>query len=65
MKKRESVKLKESMKNTKQEPREHNQRRYVLSELICSTCNRKFRAKSSINSHQRTYNHTGTQRVQD
>ena len=60
---RESVKLKESVKKGKQEPKIHHQTRQ--SEFTCSICNRQFRAKIGLHSHQRTHNHTGTLNIQN
>ena len=52
LKQRESVKLKGSVNIGKQEPRDQQ------SEFTCSICNRQFRAKFGLNSHQRTHKHT-------
>ena len=54
LKKRESVKLKGSVKKGKQEPKNHQSQ----SEFTCSICNRQFRAKIDLYSHQRTHKHT-------
>ena len=35
------------------------------SEFICSICNRQFRAKIGLYSHQRTHKHTYTPNIQD
>ena len=56
LKQRESLKLKESVKKGKQEPRDHHQTRQ--SEFTCSICNRQFRAKIGLYSNQRTHKHT-------
>ena len=50
----ESVKLKESVKNGKQEPRIHHQTRHIPNQ--CSICSRQFKAKIGLHSHQRTHN---------
>ena len=55
-KKRESVKLKGSVKKGKQEPKNHHQSQQ--SEFTCSICNRQFRAKIGLYSHQRTHQQT-------
>ena len=57
LKQRESVKLKGSVKKGKQEPRDHDQTS-AQSEFTCSICNRQFRAKIGLYSHQRTHKHT-------
>ena len=51
MKKRKSVKLKESASSSLS----------LQPEVTCSVCNRHFRAKIGFNSNQRTHNHTLTQ----
>ena len=56
--KRESVKLKESTKNVKQEPRNHHQRVVTVQAHLLCICNRMFKAKIGLFSHQRTHNHT-------
>ena len=55
----DSVKLKESVKKGKQEPRIHHQTRYSPnSHALCSICNRQFRAQPSvINEHTITHEH--------
>ena len=35
------------------------------SEFTCSICNRQFRAKIGLHSHQRTHKHTQTPNIQD
>ena len=51
---RESVKLKESVKDGKQEPRIHHQTLYSPNSHALF-CNRQFRAKIGLHSHQRTH----------
>ena len=58
LKQRESVKLKGSVKKGKQEPRDHHQAQQSPNSLACSICNRQFRAKFGLYSHQRTHKHT-------
>ena len=53
LKQRKSVRLKGSVKKGKKKPRDHHQ---TQSEFTCSTCNRQFRAKIGLYSHQRTHN---------
>ena len=57
LKQRESVKLKESVKKGRQEPRDHNQTRHSPNSLALFqlVCNRQFRAKIGLFSHQRTH----------
>ena len=57
MKKRLSVKLKESPENAKPIPMGHQ---LIPMILTSSTCNRKFRARFGPVSHQRTHQHTRT-----
>ena len=52
LKRRESVKLKGSVKKGKQEPRDHHQTQHSPNSLAL------FRAKIDLNSHQRTHKHT-------
>ena len=58
LKQRESVKLKGSVKKGKQEPARGPSSDSAQSEFTCSICNRQFRAKIGLYSHQRTHKHT-------
>ena len=51
MKENKSVKLNESTENTKPRSMGHQQ-------ILCSTCNQRFRARIGLVSHQRTHLHT-------
>ena len=53
LKQRESVKLKGTVKKGKQEPMGQSSDS-AQSEFTCSICNRQFRAKIGLYSHQRT-----------
>ena len=55
---RESVKLKESIEEGKQEPRDHHLTRSTQSEFTCSICNQQLRVKIGLHCQQRTHNHT-------
>ena len=54
LKHRESVKLKGNVKKGKQEPRYHHQTQHRPN---CSICNRQFRAKVGLYSHQHHHHH--------
>ena len=56
LKKRESVKLKGSVKKGKQEPKNHHQSQHSPNSHALF-CNRQFRAKIGLYSHQRTHKH--------
>ena len=56
-KNRESVKLRESAENVK--PITNGSPADAMT-LACSTCNRQFRARIGLVSHQRTHQHTRT-----
>ena len=57
LKQRESVKLKGSIKKGKQAAKGPSSDS-AQSEFTCSICNRQFRAKIGLYSHQRTHKHT-------
>ena len=64
LKQRESVKLKGSVKKRKARVKGPSSDS-AESEFTCSICNRQFRAKIGLYSHQRTHKHTYTPNIQN
>ena len=64
LKQRESVKLKGKRKERKARAKGPSSDS-AQSEFTCSICNRQFRAKIGLYSHQRTHKHTLTPNIQE